>query len=288
MNTAPPRARAVFAGAPDVIRLRGRASDNNLLQMKKHSLAKLAFCGLALNLALIGQAARADDAAPKTDSEKASYAFGMNIGSSVKQLKEQMKNAGVDLDADNLVRGLKDTLAGGPTLLTTNEVKTILGGLQTKVQEQQAAKMKELGDQNIKAGQEFLDKNKSQPGVTVLPDGLQYKILKKGDGPKPKATDTVSVNYRGTLIDGQEFDASPAGSPIKFMLDRVIPGWTEILQLMPVGSKWQVYIPSALAYGPRAAGPKISPNSTLVFDIELLSIEAPPPPSNLNIEGQPR
>ncbi|MGD1083579.1 MAG: FKBP-type peptidyl-prolyl cis-trans isomerase [Verrucomicrobiota bacterium] len=243
--------------------------------MKRYILAKLAFCGLALNLTYPGLRAAAQDAAPKTDSEKFGYAYGMYMGASVKQLKEQMKSMGVDMDTDNFLKGLKDSLAGGATLMTTNEVKTILNALETKVQAQQAVKMKELGDKNIKTGQDFLDKNKSLPDVKVLPDGVQYKIIKPGDGPKPKLTDTVIVNYRGTFVDGQEFDASQPGSPRKFAVNAVIPGWTEILQLMPTGSKWQAVIPSDKAYGPNGR-PGIPPNATLIFDVELLSIEPPP------------
>jgi FKBP-type peptidyl-prolyl cis-trans isomerase FklB len=130
-----------------------------------------------------------------------------------------------------------------------------------------------MAGEEAKAGTEFLAKNKSAPGVTVLPNGLQYKVLKEGKGPMPKLTDTVSVNYRGTLINGEEFDASKPGDPISFALTGVIPGWTQILQLMPTGSKWQVYIPSELAYGSRGAGAKIGPNATLIFDIELLAIK---------------
>jgi FKBP-type peptidyl-prolyl cis-trans isomerase len=145
--------------------------------------------------------------------------------------------------------------------------------------------MKEAGEANKKEGDTFLATNKTKPGVVTLPDGLQYKIIKEGTGPKPTATDTVTVNYRGTLIDGKEFDSSyKRGEPATFPVGGVIKGWTEALQLMPVGSKWELYIPSDLAYGARGAGADIGPNSTLIFEVELLSIKGNEEPKGA---GQP-
>jgi FKBP-type peptidyl-prolyl cis-trans isomerase len=212
----------------------------------------------------------------KEVKEEVGYAIGMNFG-------QAMKSQGVELDVATLVKGLKDTLAGGATLLTTNEETDVFTALRAKLQEKQAAQMKEQtalmkeqGDLNLQEGPAFLAKNKGEPGVITLTNGLQYKIITAGTGPKPKLTDTVNVNYRGTLVSGLEFDASAPGSPISFPLTGVIRGWTEILQLMPAGSKWKVFIPSDLAYGERGFPPKIAPNATLIFEIELLSIEPPP------------
>jgi FKBP-type peptidyl-prolyl cis-trans isomerase FklB len=141
------------------------------------------------------------------------------------------------------------------------------------MQAAQQAKMGQEAEVHKKEGEEFLAANKSKEGVVTLPDGIEYKILKKGDGPKPTASDTVTVNYRGTLINGTEFDSSyKRGQPVTFPLNGVIKGWTEALQLMPVGSKWELYLPSDMAYGDRGAGADIQPGSTLIFEVELLSI----------------
>ncbi len=145
--------------------------------------------------------------------------------------------------------------------------------LRTEVTQRKAMEAKQISDANKQAGQQFLAANKSKPGVVALPSGLQYKIVKEGTGPKPTATDTVVCNYRGTLINGTEFDSSyKGGQPATFPVDKVIKGWTEVLQLMPVGSKWEVYVPSDMAYGERSPGPEIGPNSMLIFEIDLLSI----------------
>lgn len=222
----------------------------------------------------------------KTDKDKESYAIGMNIA---KGLQSQTKL--FEFDPKLLEQGLKDALAGGKTALTEDEMKAALTSLQTQVRAKQQAlqaamqkEMQEKAEANQKAGEAFLEANKAKDGVQVLADGLQYKILSQGDGPKPSATDTVVCNYRGTLIDGTEFDSSyKRGQPLTIGVTGVIKGWTEALQLMPVGSKWELYVPSNLAYGPRGAGPTIGPNSTLVFQIELLSIKpkvaAATPPS---------
>jgi FKBP-type peptidyl-prolyl cis-trans isomerase len=175
------------------------------------------------------------------------------------------------------MHGLKDELAGGKLLLTDDEAKAAIATVQKDAREKQEAKMKLAGEENKKQGEAFLAANKSKEGVVTLPSGLQYKIEKQGDGPKPLATDTVECNYRGTLIDGKEFDSSyKRGTPASFPVGGVIKGWTEILQLMPVGSKYQVFIPAELAYGARGAGADIGPNSTLIFEVELLSIKQKP------------
>ena len=205
-----------------------------------------------------------------TDRDKESYALGMDIA---KGLKAQS----IDVDTALMLRGLKDSLSGGKTLLTEDEEKDALTKLQSEVRQKQEEERKELAEKNLKDGQAFLAANKTKEGVIVLPSGLQYKILTEGTGRKPTATDTVICQYRGTLIDGTEFDSSyKRGQPATFPLGRVIKGWTEALQLMPVGSKWQLVIPPDLAYGERGyPGTPIGPNAALVFEIELLSIRPP-------------
>jgi len=203
----------------------------------------------------------------KTDKEKLSYAIGMNIGQS-------MKKDSLDIDPAILSRAIKDAVTGSKPAMTEEEARTIVTAFRTEMVKKQQAEAQKAGEVNKQAGDKFLAENKTKDGVVTLPSGLQYKVIKQGDGPKPTASDTVVTNYRGTLIDGKEFDSSyKRGQPATFPVGQVIKGWTEALQLMPVGSKWQLYIPSNLAYGDRGAGGDIGPNSTLVFDIELLSIQ---------------
>jgi FKBP-type peptidyl-prolyl cis-trans isomerase FklB len=203
-----------------------------------------------------------------TPKDKLSYAIGMNFGAS-------LHKQSVEVDPNILVRGLRDSLAGGKTLLTDDESHAVIAGLQAELRKKQEEKMAQAGEANTKEGQEFLAANKSKEGVVTLPSGLQYKILQAGTGAKPTTSDSVVCNYRGTLIDGKEFDSSyKRGQPATFPVSGVIKGWTEALQLMPVGSKWQLFVPSELAYGARGAGPGIGPNSTLIFEVELISIQA--------------
>ena len=204
----------------------------------------------------------------KTQKDKASYAVGLGLGKS-------LKRDGVDVDPAIVSRGLRDALAGGKTLLTDDEVKTTMTAVQADVRKRQEAKLQVAGETNKQEGEAFLAANKTQEGVVALPSGLQYKVLKEGTGPKPAATDSVVCNYRGTLLNNTEFDSSyKRGQPITLPVNGVIKGWTEALQLMSVGSKWQLFVPSELAYGARGAGGAIGPNATLVFEIELLSIQA--------------
>jgi FKBP-type peptidyl-prolyl cis-trans isomerase FklB len=203
----------------------------------------------------------------KTEKDKESYALGMNVGKS-------LKKDGVDIDPRIVARAIADTLAGSKTLLTDEEARTALMTLQSDVRKRQTAQTDAVGQTNKQEGDAFLAANKNQQGVTTLPDGLQYKILKEGEGPKPTAADSVVCNYRGTLLNNKEFDSSyKRGQPATFPVSGVIKGWTEALQLMPVGSKWQIVVPPDLGYGARGAGADIGPNSTLVFEIELLSIQ---------------
>lgn len=217
----------------------------------------------------------------KTDKDKQSYAIGINVG---KGLGQNLKRSGLEIDPAVLTRAIKDVLAGDKQSMTDQEAQDTLKALQAELgkkqeemRKEEAAKMKELGDANKKEGDEFLAANKTKEGVTTLPDGLQYKILQEGTGPKPAATDEVTVNYRGTLVNGTEFDSSyKRNQPATFGLNGIIKGWTEALQLMPVGSKWQLFIPSELAYGPSGRQPVIGPNATLVFEVELISIQPRP------------
>lgn len=184
-----------------------------------------------------------------------------------------MKTQGVDIDPAILARGLKDGLAG-TSQMTDEQAQAALTELQAEVKVKTEAKAKIVGDANKKEGDAFLAANKTKEGVVALPSGLQYKILKPGTGPKPTAADTVECNYKGTLLNGKEFDSSyKRGQAATFPVGQVIKGWTEALQLMPVGSKWELFIPADLAYGARAAGPDITPNSTLIFEVELVSIK---------------
>jgi FKBP-type peptidyl-prolyl cis-trans isomerase FklB len=200
-----------------------------------------------------------------TPKAKTSYALGINIGNG-------MHLNSLDIDPAVFLRGLKDGLAGSNGLMTEEEIRATLMQLQTQMQAKQQEKIKQLGDANKKDGDAFLAANKNKPGVVTLPSGLQYKVLTQGNGPKPTKNDTVVCNYRGTFLNGTEFDSSAKqGHPVSFSVGGVIPGWTEALQLMPVGSKWQLYIPSDLAYGENPRG--MPPNSTLIFDVELVSIE---------------
>jgi FKBP-type peptidyl-prolyl cis-trans isomerase FklB len=202
----------------------------------------------------------------KTQKEKVSYALGMNIGTG-------LHRQNVAVDPAIVSRGLRDALAGGKTSLTEDEARAVLQQLQNDVREKMQAKAHEAGAENRKEGEAFLAANKGKEGIVTLPSGLQYKILKAGNGPKPTAADTVSCNYRGTLINGKEFDSSyKRGEATSFPVGGVIKGWTEALQLMPVGSKWQLFIPADLAYGDRGAGADIGPGETLIFEVELVSI----------------
>ena len=225
-------------------------------------IAALAAGLMAANLCAADKGA-VDKSELSTPKLKSSYVIGVNIG-------KGMKQQGLDADFDMILKGMKDGAAGTPAL-TDEEMQQAMMELQKEMQ----GKAAELGTKSKKEGEEFLAANKSKEGVKTTPSGLQYKVLKEGKGPKPKATDTVKVHYRGTLLNGTEFDSSyKRGEPVEFALDQVIKGWTEGLQLMPVGSKYEFWIPSQLAYGePGNRG--IPPNSTLVFEVELLDIVKP-------------
>jgi FKBP-type peptidyl-prolyl cis-trans isomerase len=201
---------------------------------------------------------------------RSSYAIGMMYGSRWKQQE-------IDVDYDWLVRGLKDAQAGGPTLMTEQEMGNTLNQFQKDINAKQEKRRQEIAEKNKQDGEAFLAENKTKPGVVTLPDGLQYKIITNGSGATPMMDDIVTVNYRGTFIDGKEFDSSAkTGHPAQFAVGSVIHGWTEALMQMKVGSKWQLFVPSELAYGERGR-PGIPPNTVLVFEVELLSAEHPNP-----------
>jgi FKBP-type peptidyl-prolyl cis-trans isomerase FklB len=204
----------------------------------------------------------------KDQKEKVSYAIGMQIGFNLARQK-------VDISPDILATGIKDAIAGKPQL-TPDQVKDVMAQFEKDMEQKQ----KQLGEKNKTEGAKFLEDNKKKPGVKTTASGLQYKLEKEGTGPQPKATEMVTVNYRGTLIDGTEFDSSyKRGQPATFPVNGVIKGWTEALQLMKQGSKYQLFIPSNLAYGERAMGPDIGPNSTLIFEVELMEVKPPPTPA---------
>jgi FKBP-type peptidyl-prolyl cis-trans isomerase FklB len=216
-----------------------------------------------------GIVATPPNAALPDQKSKVSYALGLSLGTN-------LRKQSIEVDPNLVEQGVKDGLAGGKTLLTEDEAHASLIQLQTDLKAKQEAKIKELAEVNKKAGEEFMAANKAKPDVVTLPSGLQYKILTPGTGAKPATTDTVICNYKGTLIDGTEFDSSyKRGEPATFPVSGVIKGWTEALQLMPVGSKWQLVIPSELGYGERGApAGNIGPDATLVFEVELVSIQA--------------
>ncbi len=218
----------------------------------------------------------------KTEGDKLSYLFGQNMGKQIDMMKAQLNpNIEGEINAKILAAGLLHTICGKDALLSDEEGKKIMMEFQMKMQGVQEKKMAEMqakqaiaGKAAESIGKAFLAENKTKEGVITTESGLQYKVLNDGDGAKPKATDTVEVHYKGTLLDGTEFDSSyKRGKTIEFPLNGVIKGWTEGVQLMSVGSKYQLYIPSDLAYGPRGAGASIPPNATLIFDIELVSIK---------------
>ena len=204
----------------------------------------------------------------KDQKDKVSYSIGMQIGFNLGRQK-------VDINPDILVAGIKDSLAGKPQL-TPDQVKDVMAQFEKDMEQKQ----KQLGEKNKTDGAKFIEENKKNPGVKTTASGLQYKVEKEGTGPQPKGTDMVTVNYRGTLIDGTEFDSSyKRGQPATFPVNGVIKGWTEALQLMKQGAKYQLVIPSNLAYGERAMGPDIGPNSTLIFEVELMDIKPPATPA---------
>jgi FKBP-type peptidyl-prolyl cis-trans isomerase FklB len=216
----------------------------------------LIFAAFLLTLPLFAQ----EKSPPlKDQKDKVSYSIGLNIGSN-------LGRQNVEINPEALTAGVKDAIAGKPQL-TQDQIKEVMTAFEKDMQQKQKA----AGEKSAAEGKTFLEENKKKEGVKTTASGLQYKVIKEGTGTQPKATDTVTVNYRGTLIDGKEFDSSyKRGQPATFPLNGVIKGWTEGLQLMKTGSKYQLFVPPDLAYGERTVGPDLAPNSTLIFEVELL------------------
>ena len=226
-----------------------------------------------------GSTTNAPPLSPKEQKEHISYAIGMNIGTNIKR-------GGVDLDIDVISGAIKDVMAGRDLKLTEQQAQEAMRSYQVEARAKHEEIQKKAAEKNKKEGEEFLAANKKKEGVKIhpvtLPDGtvaeLQYKVITDGTGATPKSNDTVTVNYRGTLINGKEFDSSAKrGQPAKFQVNRVVRGWTEALQMMKAGSKWELFIPSTLAYGD-GGNQNIEPGSTLIFEVELIGADAPPPP----------
>lgn len=204
----------------------------------------------------------------KTEKDKESYVIGLNLGADMKRRSVE------DLNFDMLIQGIRDAYSGGNKLLTEEEQNQIWAAFQKSLAEKQKVNTMKTAEENKKKGDAFLAENKNKEGVVTTASGLQYKVLRAGKGAKPKLEDTVTTHYRGTLLDGTEFDSSyRRNEPVSFKLSGVIPGWTEALQLMETGSKWQLFIPADLAYGTKGAGGLIGPNETLIFEVELISIQ---------------
>ncbi len=230
--------------------------------MKLRWLALLMLVGV-----IAAPAAAAEKKVLKTEKDKIDYGIGVSVARNFKQ-------QGIDVNVDTMVRGLKDALSGKKLLLNEDELRQTMTTYQQELRRKQMQERKMAAMDNQKEGDAFLEANKKKEGVVTLPNGLQYKILKAGEGKKPTAEDLVEVRYRGTLINGKEFDSS--GSETRtFKLSEVIPGWREALPLMPVGSKWELFVPPTLAYGERGMGQAIMPNSTLIFEVELVGFKAP-------------
>lgn len=239
--------------------------------MKKHALP-LVLVGL-LSLQACnqqgGETADAEEAAPaslETSAQRLSYGMAYNLG-------QRMSQDGLDVDADAFVDGFRAGVSGEEGRMTQEEIAAEVQAYQEAAMAQQQEAMAELSEANLAASVAFLEENKAREGVIVTDSGLQYEVVEEGDGPRPGPEDTVEVHYRGTLVDGTEFDSSyQRGQTVTFGVGQVIPGWTEALQLMPVGSKWNLYIPPELGYGAGGAGQMIGPNSALIFEVELIAI----------------
>ena len=220
--------------------------------------------GLAMSTAIV---AATDAPQLKTDMDKLSYSIGSDLG-------KNFKRQGIDVNAMIMAKGIQDGMAGGTLLLTEQQMKDVLSKFQKDLMAKRTAEFNKKSEENKTKGEAFLSQNKAKPGVVVLTDGLQYKIIKAGTGDKPAKEDTVTVEYTGKLISGEVFDSTEkTGKPATFKLSQVIPGWTEALQLMPAGSTWEVYVPANLAYGSRSVGGPIGPNEALIFNIHLISVK---------------
>lgn len=219
-------------------------------------------CGLAL---AVGQVLAADNAL-NTDKDKLSYSIGASVG-------KNLKVEGSDIDLNVLIEGLKTSFSGGKSLLSEPEIRKVMNDYQTQLRQRAIIKKQQATTDNKKKGDTFLAQFKAEKGVLSLPEGVLYKVVKEGNGPKPTENDVVEVNYRGALIDGTQFDATEPGHPASLKVASLIPGWKQALSVMPVGSKWHIVVPPQLAYGERGVGNDIGPNEVLVFDLELIAIK---------------
>jgi FKBP-type peptidyl-prolyl cis-trans isomerase len=227
---------------------------------------------LALAATFVSAASAQDTNKFKTDVERYSYAIGVDTGT-------RMKQSELELNAEMFLKGLQEAHSGTATLLTDAELRETFTKLSSEIRAKQAEKQRKLAEKNKAEGDAFLAENKNKPGVISLPNGLQYKVITEGSGESPKPEDMITAHYRGTLIDGTEFDATKPEAPMTRAANQVIRGWTEALTRMKPGAKWQLFIPPDLAYGERGMPPKIGPATTLLFDIELVSFKASPPPA---------
>lgn len=237
--------------------------------MSFRSVVVLLLCGLFIIVSgnLFVSSVNASGTVLKTEQQKVSYSLGMEMGLSLKRIAS-------DVDFKTFMKGAEDAFKGNKPLLTKEERKVIKDNFRKKMQAKAQVEKKQIGDKNMKEGKAFLEANKKKKGVKITDSGLQYIVLKEGKGEKPKANSKVRVHYKGTLLDGTEFDSSyKRGKPAVFGVNQVIKGWSEALRLMKVGSKYKLFIPSSLAYGERGAGRQIPPNAVLIFEVELLGIE---------------
>jgi len=233
--------------------------------MKRQLLAILT----TFTIVLLAIGCTAADKTPKLETlmDKVSYSIGLNIG-------KDFKAQNIEVNPELLARGIKDAISDTKPLLTDEEIQEAIGSFQQERMAEAEEMAKAAGEKNRQEGESFLLENAKKEGVVTLPSGLQYKVIEEGTGKSPEPGDQVTVHYRGTLVDGTEFDSSyERGEPVTFPVGGVIPGWTEALQLMKEGAKWQLFIPPSLAYGEKGAGQVIGPNATLIFDVELISVQ---------------
>lgn len=226
----------------------------------KMKLVTAAVMGLAMSTAM----AATDAASLATDKDKLSYSIGADLG-------KNFKAQSIDINTEALAKGMQDSISGTQLILTEEQMKETLSKFQKDLVAKRTAEVNKKVEENKAKSDKFFAENKTKEGVITLPSGIQYKIIEAGKGAKPSKEDTVTVEYTGRLIDGTVFDSTEKAKPVSFPLDKVIPGWTEAIQLMPAGSTWEVYIPPQFAYGTRGAGQKIGPNETLIFKIHLIS-----------------
>jgi FKBP-type peptidyl-prolyl cis-trans isomerase FklB len=209
-----------------------------------------------------------DEDKPTRDNDRPMTSYSLGVQTSRTFVKDD-----VDIDIDMFIKGLKDGMGGKPLLVTDDQLHKLINNFQSDLRRNLKKTRSIAAGENMRKGKEFLDENKKKPNVVTLPSGLQYLVIKEGDGKKPVDADTVECNYKGTLINGTQFDANDAGTPATMKVTQLIGGMKEALKLMSVGSHWQLFVPSSLAYGPRAVGAEIGPNETLIFDLELVSIK---------------